>query len=117
MEEALKESIAIAARGRRYVDHVRARLDFSKDSSQAAPEPLQERPRGGWQTAAEELGEELGEESGEEAEEPGGPAMDPELGGVPEGEAAGTRRAAPRYLLDFMRNFGQMRANDSGWPR
>jgi hypothetical protein len=35
---------------------------------------------------------------------------------VPEDETAGTRRAAPRYLVDFMRSFGQMRANDSGWP-
>ncbi len=35
---------------------------------------------------------------------------------MPEDEAAGTRGAAPRYLMDFMRSFGQMRANDSGWP-
>jgi hypothetical protein len=39
-----------------------------------------------------------------------------QLGGVPEDEAAGTRRAAPRYLVDFMRSFGQMLANDSRWP-
>jgi hypothetical protein len=32
VEEAIKESVAIAARGRRYVDHVKTRLDFSKDS-------------------------------------------------------------------------------------
>jgi hypothetical protein len=40
VEEAIKESVAIAARGRRYVDHVKTRLDFSKDlessSSKAA---------------------------------------------------------------------------------
>ncbi len=32
MEEALRESVAIATKGRRYVDHVKTRLDFSKDS-------------------------------------------------------------------------------------
>ncbi len=36
VEEALKESVAIAAKGRRYVDHVRARLDFSKDSESSS---------------------------------------------------------------------------------
>jgi hypothetical protein len=32
VEEAMRESVAIATRGRRYVDHVKTRLDFSKDS-------------------------------------------------------------------------------------
>jgi putative ubiquitin-RnfH superfamily antitoxin RatB of RatAB toxin-antitoxin module len=32
VEEAMKESVAIAAKGRHYVDHVKTRLDFSKDS-------------------------------------------------------------------------------------
>ncbi len=112
VEEAVKESVAIAAKGRRYVDHVRARLDFSKDSESSSSKAAAGAAPGGWQTAAEELGEELGEE----AEEPGEPIEGLGLGVVPEDEAAGTRRAAPRYLVDFMRSFGQMRANDSGWP-
>jgi hypothetical protein len=58
----------------------------------------------------------LGEEFGEETGEPGRPTEDLEMGDMPEDEAAGARRAAPRYLVDFMRSFGQMRANDSGWP-
>jgi hypothetical protein len=42
MEEAMKESVVMATKGRRYVDHVKTRLDFgSKDSesssSKAAP--------------------------------------------------------------------------------
>jgi hypothetical protein len=64
----------------------------------------------------EELGEELEEEFGEEFGEPGGPTEGLEPDGAAEDETAGTRRAAPRYLIDFMRSFGQMQANDSGWP-
>ncbi len=30
--------------------------------------------------------------------------------------ATGVRGVGPRYLVEFMRSFGQMRANDSGWP-
>jgi hypothetical protein len=63
-----------------------------------------------------ELGQVLGEEFGEEIEEPGGPTEGLKPGGAPEDETAGTKRAAPRYLVDFMRSFGQMQANDSGWP-
>jgi hypothetical protein len=116
VEEAMKESVAIAARGRRYVDHVKARLDFSKDSESGSSKAAAGAAPGGWQTAAEELGEVLGEEFGEEVEEPGGPTEGLEPGDAPEDEAAGARRAAPRYLVDFMRSFGQMQANDSGWP-
>jgi hypothetical protein len=117
VEEALKESVAVAARGRRYVDHVRARLDFSKDSESSSSRATTGAAPGGWQTAAEELGETLGEESEEEAEEPGGPTEGPEVEDMPGDEAAGTRRATPRYLVDFMRSFGQMRANTAGGPR
>jgi hypothetical protein len=49
---------------------------------------------GQWRKAAEELGEE--DESEEEMEEPYG--------------------AGSESLLDFMRGFGHMKANDSGWP-
>jgi hypothetical protein len=116
VEEAMKESVAIAARGRLYVDHVKTRLDFSKDSESGSSKAAARAASGGWQTAAKELGEELGEEFGEEFEEPGGPTEGLELGGASENETAETRRAAPRYLMDFMRSFGQMQANDSGWP-
>jgi hypothetical protein len=116
VEEALKESVAVAAKGRRYVDHVRARLDFSKDSESSSSKATAGVAPGGWQTAAEELGEALEEELGEEANEPGRPAEGIEVGDESEGEAMEARGAAPRYLVEFMRSFGQMRANDSGWP-
>jgi hypothetical protein len=81
----MKESVAIAARSRCYVDHVKARLDFSKDSESGSSKAAAAGAApGGWQTAAEELGEELGEEFGEEIEEPGGPTEGLELGGTPE---------------------------------
>jgi hypothetical protein len=105
VEEAIKESVAIAARGRRYVDHVKTRLDFSKDSESGSSKAAVGAAPGGWQTAAEELGEELE-----------GPAEGIEPGGESEDEAVGTKKTAPRYLMDFMRSFGQMQANDSGWP-
>jgi hypothetical protein len=102
VEEALKESVAIAAKGRRYVDHVRARLDFSKDSESSSSKAAAGAAPGGWQTAAEELGEELREEFGEEAGEPGGPTEGLEVGGVPEDEAAVTRRGETMEPLENM---------------
>jgi hypothetical protein len=33
-----------------------------------------------------------------------------------ERDTTGTGEVAPRYLMEFMRSFGQMRANDDGWP-
>jgi hypothetical protein len=116
VEEAMKESAAIAAKGRRYVDHVKTRLDFSKDSESGSSKAAMGAALGGWQTAAEELGEELEEEFGEETRGLGGPTEGPEPVGAPGDETAGARRTAPRYLMDFMRSFGQMQANDSGWP-
>jgi hypothetical protein len=116
VEEAMKETVAVAAKGRRYVDHVRARLDFSKDSESSSSKVAAGVAPGGWQTAAEELGEELEEEFEGEDEEPGGPAEGFEAGGEPGGRATGAKGASPRYLVEFMRSFGQMRANDSGWP-
>jgi hypothetical protein len=76
------------------VDHVKTRLEFaSKDSESssykgatgggAAP--------GRWQTVAEELGE------GDESED----------------EAAGPCGASSEGLLNIMRGFGHMQANDS----
>jgi hypothetical protein len=99
MEEAVKESVVMATKGRRYVDHVKTRLEFSsKDSVSSGSRAAVGAAPGGWQTAAEELGEVFREkdESEDEAEE---------IVGMASGD-----------LLDFMRSFGQMRANDSGWP-
>ncbi len=99
MEEAMKESVVMATKGRRYVDHVKIHLDFnSKDSESSSSKAAVGAVPGGWQTAAEELGEvfERESESEDEAEE--------------------DRGVASGDLLDFMRGFGHMQANDSGWP-
>jgi hypothetical protein len=98
MEEAMKESIVIATKGRRYVDHVKTRLDFSKDSESGSSKAAAGTAPGGWQTAAKELGEASGEDGESEDEEE---------------EATGV---ASGNLLDFMRGLGHMQANDSGWP-
>ncbi len=116
VEEAMKESVAVAAKGRRYVDHVRARLDFSKDSESSGSRAATGVAPGGWQTAAEELGEKLGEEFEEEEEDAGRPAGGLGTSNEPGGDATQTGGVAPRYLVEFMRSFGQMQANDSGWP-
>jgi hypothetical protein len=102
MEEAMRESVAIATKGRRYVDHVKTRLDFSKDSESGSSKAATGAATGGWQTAAEELGEVSAEDSESDSES--------------EDEAERTAGVAPRDLLDFMRGFGHMQANDSGWP-
>jgi hypothetical protein len=102
VEEAMRESVAFATKGRRYVDHVKTRLDFSKDLESGSSKAATGAATGGWQTAAEELGEVLAESS----------ESDDELEDVAERTAG----VASRDLLDFMRGFGQMRANDSGWP-
>jgi hypothetical protein len=91
-------------------------LDFSKDSESSSSKAAVGAAPGGWRTAAEELGEELEEELGEEDGEPERSAAGPETGGEPMEGATGTGGAGPRYLVEFMRSFGQMRANDSGWP-
>ncbi len=116
VEEAMKETIAVAAKGRRYVDHVRARLDFSKDSESSSSRAAAGAAPGGWRTVAEELGEELEEGLGEEDGEQEEAAAGPVTGGGPAEGATGAGGTGPRYLVEFMRSFGQMRANDSGWP-
>ncbi len=116
VEEAMKETVAVAAKGRRYVDHVRARLDFSKDSESSGSRAAAGAAPGGWRTAAEELGEELEEELGEEDREPERAATGSAIGGEPGEGATRTGGTGSRYLVEFMRSFGQMRANDSGWP-
>jgi hypothetical protein len=95
VEEAIQESVVMARKGRQYVDHVKTRLEFgSKDSEASSYKDAAGAAPGQWQTAAEELGEES--ESEDETDEPSG---------VNSGD-----------LLDFMRGFGHMQANDSGWP-
>jgi hypothetical protein len=99
MEEAMKESVVMATKGRRYVDHVKTRLDFgSKDSESSSSKASAGAAPGGWQTAAEELGEVF------------------EEGGESEDEVEETQGIASGDLLDFMRGFGHMQANDSRWP-
>jgi hypothetical protein len=94
----MKESVVIATKGRRYVDHVKTRLDFSKDSESGSSKAAAGAAPGGVQTAAEELGKAFEEDSETEDEEE-------EATGVASGD-----------LLDFMRGFGHTQANDSGWP-
>jgi hypothetical protein len=99
MEEAMKESVVMATKGRQYVDHVKTRLDFgSKDSESSSYKVAAGAAPGGWQTVAEELGEVFEEE------------------GEPEDEMEEAHKMASGDLLDFMRGFGHMQANDSGWP-
>jgi hypothetical protein len=116
VEEAMKETVAVAAKGRRYMDHMRARLDFSKDSESSGSRAATGAAPGGWRTAAEELGEELEEELGEEDREPERATTGSAIGGEPGEGATRTGGTGSRYLVEFMRSFGQMRANDSGWP-
>jgi hypothetical protein len=95
VEEAIQESVVMARKGRRYVDHVKTRLEFgSKDSEASSYKDTVGAAPGRWQTAVEELGEES--ESEDEADGPSG---------VSSGD-----------LLDFMRGFGHTQANDS-YPR
>ncbi len=99
VEEAMKESVVMATKGRRYVDHVKTRLEFgSKDLESGSYKGAVGAIPAKWQTAAEELGEVFEEESESEDEEDG-------AHGMTSGD-----------LLDFMRGFGHMQANDSGWP-
>jgi hypothetical protein len=111
VEEAMKESVVMATKGRRYVDHVKTRLEFgSKDSESDSYKGATGAAPGRWQTAAEELGEELGDELGEELGEVF------EEGSESEGEEDEAHGVSSGDLLDFMRGFGHMQANDSGWP-
>ncbi len=97
VEEAIQESVMMAKRGRRYMDHVKTWLEFiSKDSESGSYKEVtgEGAAPGRWQTAAEELGEE--DESEDEEEGPYG--------------------ASSGGLLDIMRGFGHIQSNDSGRP-
>jgi F0F1-type ATP synthase membrane subunit b/b' len=93
VEEAIQESVVMAKKGRRYVDHVKTRLEFgSKDSEASSYKGATGAAPGRWQTAAEELREESEPE---------------DKVGAPSGVSSGD-------LLDFMRGFGHMQAMIAG---
>jgi hypothetical protein len=97
VEQAIQDSVMMAKKGRRYVDHMKTRLEFiSKDSESGSYKGATGEGvvPGQWRTAVEELEEEDGSE--EEMEEPYG--------------------ANSGSLLDVMCAWGHMKANDSGWP-
>ncbi len=83
------------------MDHVKTHLEFiSKDSdlgSYKGPAGEGATP-GQWQTAAEELGEE--EDMGDNIED----------------EVGETCGVGSESLVDVMHGWGQLRANNSGWP-
>jgi F0F1-type ATP synthase membrane subunit b/b' len=92
VEQAIQDSVMMAEKGKRYVDHVKARLEFISKYSESGSYkgPMEEGAMPGqWQTAAEELGE--------------------------ENEVEETNRAGPESLVDVMRGWGQLKANDCGW--
>ncbi len=100
VEEAMRESVVMATKGRRYMDHVKTRLEFgSKDSESSSYKGATGAIPAKWQTTAEELGDVFEEEQSE-----------------PEDETDVVQGVNSRDLLDFMRGFGHMQANDSGWP-
>ncbi len=93
VEQAIQDSVMIAEKGKRYVGHVKAQLEFiSKDSESGSYKgPTGERAMPSqWRTAAEELGD--------------------------EDEVAETNRAGPESLVDVVHGWGQLKANDRGWP-
>jgi hypothetical protein len=91
-EQAIQDSVKMAEKGKRYVDHVRARLEFiNVDSESGSYKGPTEKgvASSQWRTAAEDLGE--------------------------EDQAAETSRAGPESLANVLRGWGQLKANDSGW--
>ncbi len=90
VEQAIQDSVKIAEKGKRYVDHVRARLDKDSESGSYKGPTGEGAMPSQWRTALEELGD--------------------------EDEAAETSRAGPESLANVLRSWGQLKANDSGWP-
>ncbi len=93
VELTIQDSVKMAEKGKRYVDHVRARLEFisadSESGSYQGPTGKGAAPSQ-WRSAAEELGD--------------------------EDKMAETNRAGPEGLVSILRGWGQLKANDSGWP-
>jgi hypothetical protein len=92
VEQAIQDSIKMAEKGKRYVDHVRARLEFistdSESGSYKGPTGKGAAPSQ-WRSAAEELGD--------------------------EDKEAEPSKAGPEGLASVLRGWGQLKANDSGW--
>jgi hypothetical protein len=93
VEQAIQDSIKMAEKGKRYVDHVKARLEFisadSESGSYKGPTGKGAAPSQ-WRSAAEELGD--------------------------EDKAVEASRVSPEGLASVLRGWGQLKANDSGWP-
>jgi hypothetical protein len=93
VEQAIQDSVKMVEKGKRYVDHVRARLEFisadSESGSYKGPTEKGAAPSQ-WRSAAKELGD--------------------------EDKMVETSRAGPEGLASVLRGWGQLKANDSGWP-
>jgi hypothetical protein len=93
VEQAIQDCIKMAEKGKRYVDHVKARLEFisadSESGSYKGPTGKGAVPSQ-WRSAAEELGD--------------------------EDKVVEASRAGPEGLASVLRSWGQLKANDSGWP-
>ncbi len=93
VEQAIQDSVKMAEKGKRYVDHVRARLEFistdSESGSYKGPTGKGAVPNQ-WRTAAEELGD--------------------------EDKVTETSRVGPEGLVSVLRGWGQLKANNSSWP-
>jgi hypothetical protein len=90
-QQAVQDSIKIMEEGKRYIGHVRARLEFLSTDSESGS---YKGPAGTEATAWHQAPEELNERSRME-----------------EGSTT-----APSDLVSILRGWGQLRANNSGWP-
>jgi hypothetical protein len=92
-EQAVQDSVKIVEEGKRYVEHIRARLEFiSADSESGSYKGPTEREAAArpWRQPVEEPGR--------------------------ESRTAEASRGGPEGLASILRGWGQLRANDSGWP-
>ncbi len=93
VEQAIQDSVKMAEKGKRYIDHVRARLEFisanSESGSYNGPTGRRAAPSQ-WRSAAEELGD--------------------------EDKMAETSGTGPEGLASVLRGWGQLKANDNSWP-
>ncbi len=93
VEQAVQDSIKMAEKGKRYVEHMRARLKFISADSESGS---YKGPTGKgttanpWRWAAEEFGE--------------------------ENRTVEASKVGPEGLASVLRGWGQLKANNSGWP-
>jgi hypothetical protein len=93
VEQAVQDSIKMVEVGQRYMEHVRARLEFiSADSESGSYKGPTENGAvaKSWRPPAEELGE--------------------------ENRTVETSRGGTEGLASVLRGWGQLKANNSGWP-